>query len=154
MTNFLLGNYSFLYANFTFTRRLSGNVFNVYVPSTLVVFLSWISFWVDIEAVPARVTLGVTSLLTLGTQVVQARSGLPTISYMTAMDIWLFACLIAVFGALLEFAFAYQIFILSKQVKWTLFEFIYWIFDIQVTFIIKKLLAVINFLNSHHFFCV
>lgn len=122
----LLGNYTFLIAKFTFSRRLSSAIFKVYVPSTLIVLLSWISFWVDVEAVPARITLGVTSLLTLTTQIVQAHSGLPPISYMTAMDIWLFGCLIAVFSVLVEYAFAYQFFILIKQArkKTTLFKVI------------------------------
>ena len=111
-----LGNYTYLYANFTFVRRLSGSIFNVYLPSTLVVFLSWISFWLDVEAVPARVTLGVTSLLTLTTQVAQAHSHLPTISYLTAMDIWLFTCLLMVFSSLIEFALAYQSFINQNKV--------------------------------------
>ena len=35
-------------------------------PSALIVVMSWISFWIKPEAIPARVTLGVTSLLTLG----------------------------------------------------------------------------------------
>ncbi|GIY97886.1 glycine receptor subunit alpha-1 [Caerostris extrusa] len=109
------GNYTYLYANFTFVRRISSSLLNVYVPSTLVVFLSWISFWLDVAAVPARITLGVTSLLTLATQVVQARSGLPTISYMTAMDIWLFVCLLTVFGSLLEYAFTYQIYFVNRK---------------------------------------
>lgn len=73
--------------------------------------------WIEVEAVPARVTLGVTSLLTLATQVVQAHSGLPPINYMTAMDIWLFTCLITVFTSLLEFAFAYQFSITSQKVN-------------------------------------
>lgn len=105
-----------MYANFTFVRRFSGTIFNVYVPSTLVVFLSWISLWLDVEAVPARVTLGVTSLLTLATQVANAHVGLPPISYMTAMDIWLFVCLITVFSSLIEFSLAYQLLIRGKQV--------------------------------------
>ncbi|XP_035215373.1 glutamate-gated chloride channel alpha-like [Stegodyphus dumicola] len=111
----IAGNFTYLYANFTFVRRISGSLLNVYVPSMLVVFLSWISFWLDVAAVPARITLGVTSLLTLATQVVQAHNGLPPISYMTAMDIWLFACLITVFGSLLEYAFAYQTYFAYKQ---------------------------------------
>lgn len=110
------GNYTYLYANFTFVRRVSGSIFNTYVPSTLVVFLSWISFWLDIEAVPARVTLGVTSLLTLATQMVQAHSGLPPISYMTAMDVWLFVCLNTVFSSLIEFAISYHLHTSKKKV--------------------------------------
>ncbi|XP_055931874.1 glycine receptor subunit alpha-3-like [Argiope bruennichi] len=109
------GNYTYLYANFTFIRRISSSLLNVYVPSTLVVFLSWISFWLDVGAVPARITLGVTSLLTLATQVVQARGGLPTISYMTAMDIWLFVCLLTVFSSLLEYAFTYQMYFVNRK---------------------------------------
>lgn len=114
---FFSDNYYYLYANFTFVRRVSGSIFNVYVPSTLVVSLSWISFWLNIEDVPARITLGVTSLLTLATQMVQARSGLPPISYMTAIDIWLFACLIMVFSSVIEFAISYHFFISNKQVR-------------------------------------
>ncbi|VDO09946.1 unnamed protein product [Haemonchus placei] len=41
----------------------------IYLPSTLLVVVSWVSFWLDRTAVPARVTLGVTTLLTMTTQV-------------------------------------------------------------------------------------
>lgn len=95
----------------------------MYVPSALVVFLSWISFWLDIEAIPARITLGVTSLLTLSTQVAQAHTHLPSISYLTAMDVWLFTCLIMVFSSLLEFALAYQLFVNEKQVYFCFYLF-------------------------------
>ena len=40
--------------------------FHTYIPSAMIVVMSWISFWIKPEAIPARVTLGVTSLLTLG----------------------------------------------------------------------------------------
>ncbi|KAG8175700.1 hypothetical protein JTE90_007399 [Oedothorax gibbosus] len=109
------GNYTVLYANFTFVRLLSGSLLNTYVPSTLIVCFSWLSFWLEVTAVPARVTLGATSLLTLVTQMVQSRQGLPPISYMTAMDIWLFACLLTVFGSLLAFAFSSHFHVLQKS---------------------------------------
>ncbi|KAK6035749.1 hypothetical protein COOONC_26746 [Cooperia oncophora] len=41
----------------------------IYLPSTLLVVVSWVSFWLERTAVPARVTLGVTTLLTMTTQV-------------------------------------------------------------------------------------
>lgn len=33
------------------------------------VIVSWVSFWLDKDSVPARVSLGVTTLLTMTTQV-------------------------------------------------------------------------------------
>lgn len=141
-----LGEYTYLYANFTFVRRISGSIFNVYVPSALVVFLSWISFWLDIEAIPARITLGVTSLLTLSTQVAQAHSHLPSISYLTAMDVWLFACLIMVFSSLLEFALAYQLFVNKKQVCGSVifFLFIYFFISIFVSEVNLQIFLLLN----------
>ncbi|KAL1414272.1 hypothetical protein MTO96_030508 [Rhipicephalus appendiculatus] len=106
--NFLGENYTHLLANFTFERRLTASIVNTYIPSGLVVVLSWLSFWLDVHAVQGRITLGVTAILTLTTQVVQSRTALPPVDYVKAVDIWLFACLISVFTSLLEYAVAYQ----------------------------------------------
>lgn len=61
------GNFTCLAIVFNLTRRLGYHLFHTYIPSALIVVMSWISFWIKPEAIPARVTLGVTSLLTLGT---------------------------------------------------------------------------------------
>lgn len=50
-------------------RQFSYYLVQIYGPSTLLVIVSWVSFWLDRTAVPARVTLGVTTLLTITTQV-------------------------------------------------------------------------------------
>ncbi|XP_023210565.1 glycine receptor subunit alpha-4-like [Centruroides sculpturatus] len=102
-------NFSYLAVHFTFIRRLTGNIINVYVPSSLVVVLSWLSFWLDVNSVPARITLGVTSILTLITQVVQSRSYSPPVNYVKALDIWLFACTSFVTASLIEYALAHQL---------------------------------------------
>ncbi|CAL1271978.1 unnamed protein product, partial [Larinioides sclopetarius] len=62
---------------FVFVRQLMGSFINIFVPSTLIVAVSWVSFWIRVEAAPARVSLSVTSLLTLCTQVQSHRSYLP-----------------------------------------------------------------------------
>jgi histamine-gated chloride channel len=60
------GNFTCLAIVFNLRRRLGYHLFHTYIPSALIVVMSWISFWIKPEAIPARVTLGVTSLLTLG----------------------------------------------------------------------------------------
>ncbi|XP_063219738.1 glycine receptor subunit alpha-3-like isoform X2 [Bacillus rossius redtenbacheri] len=59
------GNFTCLAVVFNLRRRLGYHLFHTYIPSALIVVMSWISFWIKPEAIPARVTLGVTSLLTL-----------------------------------------------------------------------------------------
>lgn len=61
-----VGNFTCLAVVFNLRRRLGYHLFHTYIPSGLIVVMSWISFWIKPEAIPARVTLGVTSLLTLG----------------------------------------------------------------------------------------
>ncbi|XP_067126400.1 glycine receptor subunit alpha-2-like isoform X2 [Centruroides vittatus] len=113
----LKSNFTVLFAEFTFKRRLTGNLMNVYIPSSLVVMLSWLSFWIDVHAAPARVTLGVTSILTLVTHLVQSRSFVPPVDYLKALDIWFIFCIVLIFLSLLEYAVAYQSAIKARQQK-------------------------------------
>ncbi|KAK6041090.1 Neurotransmitter-gated ion-channel transmembrane region, partial [Cooperia oncophora] len=66
-------------------------------------FYSRFSFWLDVDAVPARVSLAITTLLTLSTQANAARMALPEVSYMKAIDVWMGACMMFVFGVMIEF---------------------------------------------------
>ncbi|GFY79405.1 glycine receptor subunit alpha-2 [Trichonephila inaurata madagascariensis] len=84
------------------TRRSGYYITNVYIPTSLIVFMSMLSFWIPPDAVPARVTLGVTSLLTIVTK--QYQASLPNVSYIVALNIWLSACIGFVFVSLLEYA--------------------------------------------------
>jgi anionic glutamate receptor len=70
----------------------------------MLVIVSWVSFWLDPNAIPARVSLGVTTLLTMATQISGINASLPPVSYTKAIDVWTGSCLTFVFGALLEFA--------------------------------------------------
>ncbi|XP_054257844.1 glycine receptor subunit alpha-2-like isoform X3 [Macrosteles quadrilineatus] len=98
------GNFTCLAVVFNLRRRLGYHLFHTYIPSALIVVMSWISFWIKPEAIPARVTLGVTSLLTLATQNTQSQQSLPPVSYVKAIDIWMSSCSVFVFLSLMEFA--------------------------------------------------
>ena len=93
---------------FKFQRKIATALIAIYFPSTLIVFISFVSFWVDSLAVPGRITLVITSLLALMTQLVAVRDKATPVSYVTAMDIWFFTCLAFVSGALFEFALSYN----------------------------------------------
>ena len=99
------GNYSCIQATF-FLRRLVGFfVLQTYIPSILIVVLSWVGFWINKDSEPARIALGVTTVLTMTTQLTTSRSNTMKVSYLKAIDVWYSACMLFVFGALLEFAF-------------------------------------------------
>ena len=76
----------------------------MYIPSILIVILSWVSFWINVDAIPARVSLGLLTVLTMTTQSTAANQALPKVSYVKAIDVWMSMCLFFVFMGLLEFA--------------------------------------------------
>merc|ERR1711962_1343144 len=98
------GNYSRLCADILFARSMGYYIIQVYVPSSLIVCMSWVSFYLDRGSAPARVGLGVTTVLTMVTLMGAVNRALPKISYMKALDIYLAFCFFMVFGALLEYA--------------------------------------------------
>lgn len=52
----------------------------MYIPSLLIVILSWVSFWINMDAAPARVALGITTVLTMTTQSSGSRASLPKVN--------------------------------------------------------------------------
>lgn len=89
---------------FVLRRDLGYFLIQVYVPSILIVILSWVSFWINIDASPARVSLGLLTVLTTTTMSGGARESLPRVSYIKAIDVWMIICLVFVFASLIEYA--------------------------------------------------
>lgn len=52
------GTYQRLSLSFKLQRNIGYFVFQTYLPSILIVMLSWVSFWINHEATSARVALG------------------------------------------------------------------------------------------------
>jgi hypothetical protein len=75
------GEFACLQAKIRLNRKVGYYIVQVFVPSVLIVVLSWVSFWMDHDAVPARVSLGVLTVLTMTTQSSGAKQSLPQVSY-------------------------------------------------------------------------
>ena len=95
------GNYSRLACEIQFVRSMGYYLIQVYIPSSLIVIISWVSFWLNRGATPARVGLGVTTVLTMTTLMASTNAALPKISYVKSIDVYLGFCFFMVFASLI-----------------------------------------------------
>ncbi|KFP77467.1 Gamma-aminobutyric acid receptor subunit pi, partial [Acanthisitta chloris] len=99
------GHYPKLVFHFELKRNILYFILETYVPSILLVVLSWVSFWISQTSVPARICIGVTTVLTMTTLMMGARTSLPNANcFIKAIDVYLGICFSFIFGALLEYA--------------------------------------------------
>lgn len=73
------GKFTCIEARFHLERQMGYYLIQMYIPSLLIVILSWISFWINMDAAPARVGLGITTVLTMTTQSSGSRASLPKV---------------------------------------------------------------------------
>ena len=114
---FPVKNFSQLVAYFRFDRLLGNHLIQTFAPCSLVVSLSWFSFWLELDAISARVSLLVTTMLTLVTQFSGLKADFPPVAYIKAVDIWMAGCMVFVFAALGEFVIVKVIFSLTEDAK-------------------------------------
>ncbi|KER29511.1 hypothetical protein T265_03886 [Opisthorchis viverrini] len=103
------GTYSCLLLTISFQRLVGSYLVTTYIPEVLIVMVSWLGFWIDVKAAPARISLGLLTLLALLTEGSGVSSKLPRVTYIKAIDVWINTCLLFVIAALVEFAVAYLI---------------------------------------------
>ncbi|VDD92656.1 unnamed protein product, partial [Enterobius vermicularis] len=100
------GPYSRLTAYFTFKRNIGFYLIQIYFPASLIVVISWVSFWLNRDATQARVAIGVTTVLTMTTLMTSTNASLPKVSYLTYFNHFLSFTQqkFLVFASLLEYA--------------------------------------------------
>jgi len=62
------GAYACLQLQLTFIRQIGFYLIQIYCPTSMLVVISWVSFWLEPSATEARVSLGVTAILTIVTE--------------------------------------------------------------------------------------
>ena len=117
----MIGSFPCLRAHIHLERRLRAYVLSTFLPSILIVLLSWVSFWIrpafdycntvrevsfwiDLESVPARISLGILTMLTITTQSSVHLRNMPAVSFTKAIDVWMATCLVFVFGSFIEYS--------------------------------------------------
>ncbi len=85
-------------------RHLGFYVGKAFVSVAIIVFMSWVVFWIAPEHVGPRLSVAVTSMLTLVAYRFLLGQGLPPVSYLTRLDYFLLGSTILVFIALIQVA--------------------------------------------------
>jgi hypothetical protein len=101
------GNFSMLRVDFVLKRHMGYYILQVYIPSSMLVMLSWVSFFIHREATADRVNIGVMTFLSLATLSFDLRNYTAVVSYLTALDWFLIMAYGFLLASLLQFAFVH-----------------------------------------------
>ncbi|TRY74426.1 hypothetical protein TCAL_05021, partial [Tigriopus californicus] len=106
------------------SRKMSFHLMQTYIPSFIFVTLAWLTIFIPPDQIPARhvviafkrvcvyvsppsppgrVTMTMTTLLTLTAMFAAVRSNVPRVSYVSFLDIWMFVCIVFVFLVIIHF---------------------------------------------------
>ncbi|KAH8327493.1 hypothetical protein KR067_002215, partial [Drosophila pandora] len=99
------GNYSSMSFTVHLTRVVGFYLMDYFLPSMLIVAISWVSFWLQADQAPPRITLGTSTMLTFITLASAQGKTLPKVSYIKVSEVWFLGCTIFIFGSMVEFAF-------------------------------------------------
>jgi len=81
-------------------RNAQYYVLTMFLPVSLIVFMSWTAFWIQPNVVPPRIAISTASIFSLIALSFSIRLGLPRISYVTRADLFVIGCTLLVFIAL------------------------------------------------------
>lgn len=112
-----VSNYSSISFSFNVVRLTGFYILEYFLPSIMIVAISWVSFWLQADQTAPRAMLGATSMLSFITLSTAQNKILPKVSYIKALEIWSMVCNAFIFGSLVEFAFVNTIWRRKKHVE-------------------------------------
>ncbi|XP_058056351.1 pH-sensitive chloride channel 2 [Anopheles bellator] len=111
------GNYSSLSFTVHLAREMGFYMMDYFIPSIMLVAISWVTFWLQADQSAPRITLGTSTMLTFITLASAQGKTLPKVSYIKASEIWFLGCTGFIFGSLVEFAFVNTIWRRKRNVE-------------------------------------
>uniref|UniRef100_A0A182QR83 pH-sensitive chloride channel 2 n=1 Tax=Anopheles farauti TaxID=69004 RepID=A0A182QR83_9DIPT len=111
------GNYSSLSFTVHLAREMGFYMMDYFIPSIMLVMISWVTFWLQADQSAPRITLGTSTMLTFITLASAQGKTLPKVSYIKASEIWFLGCTGFIFGSLVEFAFVNTIWRRKRNVE-------------------------------------
>jgi len=81
-------------------RNAQFYLLTMFLPMSLIVFMSWTAFWIQPNVVPPRIAISTASIFSLIAFGFSIRLSLPRVSYMTRADLFVVGCTLLVFLAL------------------------------------------------------
>ena len=82
------------------TRNAQYYLLTMFLPMSLIVFMSWTAFWIQPNVVPPRIAISTASIFSLIAFGFSIRLSLPRVSYVTRADLFVIGCTLLVFLAL------------------------------------------------------
>ncbi|XP_037048239.1 pH-sensitive chloride channel 2-like isoform X2 [Bradysia coprophila] len=111
------GNYSSLSFSLHLSRQMGFYLMDYFLPSMMIVAISWVSFWLQADQSAPRIMLGTSTMLTFITLASAQGKTLPKVSYIKVSEVWFLGCTGFIFGSLVEFAFVNTIWRRKKNVE-------------------------------------
>jgi hypothetical protein len=81
-------------------RKAQYFLLTMFLPMSLIVFMSWTAFWIQPNVVPPRIAISTASIFSLIAFGFSIRLSLPRVSYVTRADLFVIGCTLLVFLAL------------------------------------------------------
>ena len=81
-------------------RKALYYILTMFLPMSLIVFMSWTAFWIQPNVVPPRIAISTASIFSLIAFGFSIRLSLPRVSYVTRADLFVIGCTLLVFLAL------------------------------------------------------
>ena len=98
------GDYAACGFTIVLTRMRMQNIIQVYLPTTMFVMVSWVSFLIKPEIIPGRMALLITLFLVLINIFNGVKADAPASKRLNAIDLYLVVCIFLVFAALAEYS--------------------------------------------------